>query len=299
MAESKTSFSIAGRYYRLHPYPASKMLGYGEKVLKFPFEETALIAIHCWNINFPDGPQVIPQFDACAGWAEYIDRAREIIEYRIHPVIELARSVRIPVVHVAAPYHAGLHQQYQLTKKLTSEDVENTGFLGNEIRFEVGSDSSGKKLDDGGSVGGRAWQQEYQEDVFGPGFTQSWNDLTGDETSSPVDFAAVLGPQPEDYVVATSLQLNEIMRKLGIWNLIYVGFLANNCLLDAPCGMRDMGRGYGYRCILLRDCTTGLEQHDTISRLSNTRAAIRYVEFYIGYTATSDQFLCAAPSSSE
>ena len=103
MAESKTSFSIACRYYRLHPYPASKMLGYGEKVLKLPIEETALIAIHCWNINFPDGPQVIPQFNVCSGWAEYIDRAREIIEHKIQPVLESARSAAIPMATESAP----------------------------------------------------------------------------------------------------------------------------------------------------------------------------------------------------
>jgi len=293
MSESKSSFSIEGRYYRLHPYPALKMLGYGEKTLKLTIKDTALIAVHCWNINYPDGPQVIPQFNVCSGWAEYIDRAREIIEHKIQPVLESARTATMPIIHVATPYYANMHQQYEFSKKLTDEDVEHSGYLGNEIRFGLRPDDPEKKVDDGGSIGGRGWQREYQEDVFGPGFTQSWDYFTGSDTPNPVDIATVLGPHPEDYVVATSMQLNVLMRQLGVCNLIYVGFLANNCLLDAPCGMRDMGRQYGYRCILLRDCTTGLEQHDTINNLRNTRASIRYVEFYIGYTATSDQFLCS------
>jgi hypothetical protein len=42
---------------------------------------------------------------------------------------------------------------------------------------------------------------------------------------------------------------------------------------------------------LLRDCTTGIEAHNTVADMTLTRAAILEVEMLLGFTTTSDSLI--------
>jgi nicotinamidase-related amidase len=100
-------------------------------------------------------------------------------------------------------------------------------------------------------------------------------------------------PLSDDFVVATGEQLHRLLQDRGILHLFYAGFATNICIPFRDYGLRAMRRR-GYNLILLRDCTTAIETHDTVAELLITRLAIRDFEMMdIAWTATSDDFLQA------
>ncbi len=114
--------------------------------------------------------------------------------------------------------------------------------------------------------------------------------------TDPVEFrfSKLIEPRPGEYIVRKQMYsgffetcLESLLRNLGIKNLVAVGFAANACvqatLTDA------LYRNY--RVILLRDCTAAMEYHDTIGDQAITHNVIRHVEAFLGYTATSPDFI--------
>ena len=80
---------------------------------------------------------------------------------------------------------------------------------------------------------------------------------------------------------------------MNIDTLFYVGFMADLCLLNISGAVREMANRFGYRCVVLRDCTTAYEFEDTCEGQWMTRAAIRMVETNLGYSADSEAFINA------
>jgi nicotinamidase-related amidase len=263
------SLELTVRYYRLYPYPARSFLGEAEKTLSLKADETAFVSVHCWNIDTPEGPKPIPEHTDCMGWTEAYARSIPITIERIKPAIEAARSASIPIVHVASPSYAYLYPQWPVLMKLSPPEQPEPG-----------------------SVEGGKWHEEFTEEVFGKGYNEVWASMLEPDAQPKLDIAAVVKPLPQDYVVIHGTHLNRILRGLGIWNLIYVGFGTAECLMNSPSAMREMAR-FKYRCILLRDCTTALEDPDTVDQLLRTKMAIRQVEWDLGYTATSENFIAA------
>lgn len=111
-----------------------------------------------------------------------------------------------------------------------------------------------------------------------------------------MDIPRAVYPLPEKGVIVTGEQFDRILRERGIVNLIYTGFATNLCILDSPAAMREMQR-YGYRCLLLRDCTLAVEFPDTIAERLHTRVAIRAVEKWVGATAVLAEFLAACQAT--
>jgi len=114
--------------------------------------------------------------------------------------------------------------------------------------------------------------------------------------TDPVEFqfSKIVEPQPGEYVVRKQMYsgffetcLESLLRNLRIRNLVAVGFAANACvqatLTDAL--FRN------YRVVLLRDCTAAMEYHDTAAGQTVTHGVIRHVEAFLGYTATSSDFV--------
>lgn len=280
---------LPARYYRLYPYPAKSFLGEAEKDLLLKTDETAFVSVHCWNIGFPEGPKVIPEHADCMGWTEYGPRAIEIINERIKPAMEAARSVGIPIAHLAAGHYAYLYPQWRVLNELSPPEA--LGFGDHELIPEEEREP--------GSVEGGRWWYEYYEEVFGKGYNDVWASITAPDASPKLDVAAPVKPQPQDYVVTHGSHLNRILRGLGIWNLIYVGFATDLCLMDVPGAMTEMALRYNYRCILLCDCTATVEQPDTVDQLLRTKLAIQRVEYSLGYTTTSEAFITACQSADD
>ena len=96
------------------------------------------------------------------------------------------------------------------------------------------------------------------------------------------DIARAVRPQEGEPVVTDGWQLNGLCRRRDIDTLIYVGFMADLCLVNTPGAIREMAGKFAYRCVVLRDCTTAYEFADTHEGGYMTRAAIRLVETSLG-----------------
>jgi len=114
--------------------------------------------------------------------------------------------------------------------------------------------------------------------------------------ADPVEFqfSKLVAPQPGEYLVRKQMYsgffetcLESLLKNLGIKNLVAVGFAANACVL----GTLNDALYRNYRIVLLRDCTAAMEYHDTIDKQSITGFIIRHVEAFLGYTATSQDFV--------
>jgi ureidoacrylate peracid hydrolase len=107
-------------------------------------------------------------------------------------------------------------------------------------------------------------------------------------------FSKLVEPKPGEYVVRKQMYsgffetcLETLLRNLGIKNLIVVGFAANACVL----GTLHDALYRNYRIVLLRDCTAAMEYHDTLEDQTITHNIVRHVEAFLGYTATSEEFI--------
>ena len=108
-----------------------------------------------------------------------------------------------------------------------------------------------------------------------------------------------VAPQPDDFVVATGDQLHRLCKARGLLHLFYAGYATNVCIPFKDYAIRAF-YARGYDVILLRDCTTAIEGHDTIDDLSGTRQAIRELEMaHCAATVTSAAFVeaCAQAGS--
>jgi nicotinamidase-related amidase len=269
------SLTVSLRYYRIHPYgagmeqPAKGHLGYATKEVTLAPEETALILMHLWNEGFPEGPDPRREHPESCGYLEYLPRARPIIEERIVPLAQAAREAGLRIIHLCGGPYAEKYSQYRFTKEL-----------------------AGPEPDRGPGSVNTSWTRERAEECYGPGFWENHPPTT--DINQPVhrDIPECAQPLPGDWMAMTGHQLNRLCRALGVWNLFYTGFLTNVCVMHSSGGMLDM-ISRGYRCVILRDCTTGGEQADTIDEQFNTRAAIRYLEYTQGYSAEYGDLLAA------
>jgi nicotinamidase-related amidase len=114
--------------------------------------------------------------------------------------------------------------------------------------------------------------------------------------ADPVEFrfSKLVEPKPGEYVVRKQMYsgffetcLESLLRNLRVKNLVVVGFAANACLQ----GTLNDALYRNYRIVLLRDCTAAMEYHDTLEDQLITGYVIRHVEAFLGYTATSPDFV--------
>lgn len=121
--------------------------------------------------------------------------------------------------------------------------------------------------------------------------------------TDPVEFrfSKLVEPKPGEYVVRKQMYsgffetcLETLLRNLRIKNLVAVGFAANACVL----GTLTDALYRNYRIVLLRDCTAAMEYHDTMEGQTVTAQIVRHVEAFLGYTATSREFVRSCESLS-
>jgi len=99
-----------------------------------------------------------------------------------------------------------------------------------------------------------------------------------------LDVAAAVRPRAGDVMVTTTEEFDAWLREREITTLLYTGFATNLCILESPAAMKPM-RERGYRCVILREATMAVEFPDTLETLAHTRAALQYIEAWVGYSA--------------
>lgn len=112
--------------------------------------------------------------------------------------------------------------------------------------------------------------------------------------SEDIEFSDIVAPQKGDYMVKKQMYsgffespLESLLRNLEVKNLISVGFDTNICLRATLEGAFYRN----FRIILLRDCTLGCEFPDTEDTLLFTKMGIKHMEWTIGYSAISEDFI--------
>ena len=123
---------------------------------------------------------------------------------------------------------------------------------------------------------------ERAERVHGRGY-MSWDGW------DHLDVAPSLKPKAGDVMVASTAELHQWLQERHITTLIYTGFCSNLCIVSSPAAMAPMN-GLGYRCVLLREGTMAVEFPDQPQNL-HTDASLRYIESWVGYTASVSDFL--------
>lgn len=270
---------LRGEYYRHYPVDFSRgmlgaqgFLGWGESVpIRVPVEETALISMHIWNVGFDRELQFTPSGPAgpVMEMLEWAVRSIPITRTVVPEVLGAARAAGVPVVHVASDEsYARKYPGYKRAQALAGpEPARGPGAV-------------------------RPTQEEHpdaekQRLLFGPRFPEAvqWY-------SSRLDFPEPARPVRDEYVTTTTHQLNAVLRHLGVWHLIYMGFALNWCLWFSPGGMVDMAR-LGYRCSCLKEAVTAVENKESVAGELHKQEALWRTSLMFGYVHSAQDFIAA------
>ena len=107
---------------------------------------------------------------------------------------------------------------------------------------------------------------------------------------APLTFHPKVIPLEGEPVVANGIELHEYLKRNKLLFLLYAGFNTNACIINRDYGTIRM-RDRGYRIILVRDCTTGMESKDTQSTLAQTNGTILNLEMFGCFTVASDELI--------
>lgn len=102
------------------------------------------------------------------------------------------------------------------------------------------------------------------------------------------EFHPLVQPHGDEPVVATGEELHRLCTERQILHLLYVGFHTPGCMTGRSYGLTQM-QARGYHIILLRDCTNGMESHETHANQTCMHSTITYLEQSGTYTMTSDE----------
>lgn len=107
-----------------------------------------------------------------------------------------------------------------------------------------------------------------------------------------LDFHPAVCPVDNEPVIVCADELQQLCSDRKIMHLFFTGFSVNACLMLRDYGIPGMVRR-GYNCILLRDCTTGMESADTLSGMICTRGAVNSIEQMLATSIESSQLIAA------
>jgi len=222
-----------------------------EAEYSFKPQEMALVLVDCWDRHY---------------LKSFLARSDQIVRERLVPVREACHEAGITVIHAPSAAQARKYPQW-------------LHYAGDDELFARHTATT----PDWPPPAFRSRSGEYEQFAKQPGaVVQAWRVVESDQRR----IVPELEPRDDEFVVATGRQLHRLLRHRKILHLLYAGFATNMCVLARDYGMRTMYHR-GYNTILLRDCTTGIEAHDTVATLGLTQAAIREAEMLLGFTADS------------
>jgi len=230
---------------------------HGEMAWTLPKAETGLVLVDCWDKHPVE---------------THLERGGKIAKERILPVVKACREAGIAVIHAPSPQTAEPYPQW--TKYAESRELHGGSGPGpewppKELRWRTGEYEA------------FARPKEKRHDEV----------IEMRDTRRIMDF---LGPEPDDFVVATGAQLHRLCHHQGLKHLFYAGFAANICVQRRDYGVWAM-LDRGYNIVLLRDCTTAIEHSTTWDGMWLTEASILDMELRAA-SSTSDDLLEALKS---
>jgi len=245
-----------------------------EAVWPIRLNETALVLVDIWDWH---------------SIRTHRERAAELTRSAIVPLVDAARKAGILIIHAPSPEIAVRYEQWLLYAGDAARETAVEGLL--RRRFGdvlVMSNPPGalKPIVDSIPPALKALNPEDSE--WPPrDFRERQGEYAAYAKPRPAawreavrrrDIPEMLRPKPGDYVIASGDQLHRLLKDRKILHLLYAGFATNMCVQNTrDYSMEQMGRR-GYNCILLRDCTTGIENASTLDGLLLTKAAILGLE---------------------
>jgi nicotinamidase-related amidase len=220
-----------------------------------------------WDIAAEQSALILVDFWTTHIIRSHLERCTEVIEERVVPVLEHARRRGVTVVHAPGFNISKKYPQWERYAESAETDPPakpSPDWPPDEFRKRTG-------------VYGQYARPHFREE----------DKKRADEFYRQRLMPAAVGPAPDDFVVAAGAQLHRLLTDRKILHLFYAGFATNDCVLHKDYGVRAMGNR-GYNIILLRDCTTGIETHESIARFDATRMAIQYIESYHASAMSGD-----------
>lgn len=254
------NLSLPCRYYRVYTDEDTpceeRNFQFVERTLSLPVHQSALVLVDVWSTCYLDS---------------WMERATQITQGRIAPLLAAAREIGLTVIHAPSPQVADRYAN--APEESASLPQANAASQWPPPKFR------GIYRGDDFSEFGRNREPRLQSAI--------------ERYKTELDIAAAARPQPGELVIHTGAQMHELLAERKILHLFYAGFATNWCILRRDYGLVAMN-DRGYNCILLRDATTGIEFHDSVESLTATRIAIREIETKYAWSAATDDFIAAA-----
>ena len=232
---------------------------YAERKFALRLAQSALVLVDVWNMHYN---------------ASHFQRAMQITHDFLAPALAAARRAGLTVIHAPSPPVAKRYPQW--TRYAADQDLW----------------PASSPAPDWPPADFRARRGEYAEyGRYQEPHIEAWR-----KPYERMMIASAVEPLAGEYVIATGGQLHRLLRDRGIVHLIYAGFATNMCVPGRDYGMKAM-RDRGYNLVLLRDCTTAIEFHDTVAEQLATKLWTRDLELQGScFSATSADFqaACAA-----
>ena len=252
---------IRPRYARLYTDPGIELAeeNYLHKELDWnvPVNEAALVCIDCWNWHFS---------------RDTLERIEECTRKNIVPLLAACRRLGMLVIHAPADPVASRHPNWvrlmPKDAKPQAEWPDSPGWPPEEFKQKTGPYAQYKKPSE---------LQEAERASF---------------RDRKRDFDSRVRPVNDEPVILNGEELHRLCAKRKILHLFFIGFNTNACVMMRDYGLPAMKRR-GYHCILVRDCTAGMEIAETVKDLTCTKGTIATIEQFLGYTVTSKQLQAA------
>ncbi len=247
-----------------------------EKSLEVRASETVVGVMHAGNAGYPGGLEWSGDSPdaAITGSCESIPREKDIVDNHIAPLFDAARSIGIRVVYLMSGCEewAKMYPQY---RELAARVKEPKSPRADLPRCS------------------KNFRQEFLREVLGTEYMEMVKRVRDKTDAVP----PTIEPQPQDWIITTSGQVATLLSENSILNVLLTGFSTCGCLLHEPGGVYDMG-GLGYRCVVLRDCTTASESAETAPNLVITQSILTVIELFRAYTADSKDVISAIEAAS-
>lgn len=204
----------------------------------FPVPETAILICDMWDKHW------------CAGASHRVDALAK----KMAPVIDLARSHRVQIVHAPSEvteFYKNTPQRASIARIAKAELPPSLGLTDPALPID---DSRGG-CDTGGAFF-KAWTREN------PTLR-----ITGD-----------------DVVSDNGAEVYSFLRQKGIRNLLVMGVHTNMCVLNRSFAIRQM-TNWGIHCVLVRDLTDTMydpKDRPFVSHDQGTELVVEHIEKYWG-----------------
>ncbi len=255
------TLSLPCRYYRVYTDPdvpcEEQNFHHIERLLPLPVEQTALVLVDLWSTHYI---------------STWLSRATQVLQDRVLPVRHAARAAGMLVIHTPSPAVA---QRYSHppddppNQPAPPLDWPPPAFRGIYRSGEY-------------AAFGRNPEPRLQQAL--------------ERYPRDLDISPLVQPHPDEPILHTGPELHRLLAGRGILHLVYAGFATNWCIMHRDYGILAMERR-GYNVILVRDATTGVEFHDTVSSLAATQMTVREIETKHAWSCTTDAFITASATA--